>query len=148
MPVPARNPGFQWSSSLVIDVGINRVFNSAGVPRLVGDVVFSQACARASHITLPGGVGLNRRLPAYSISAQISPFSRSHSACGRITEAPAIASREMARVVKPRFQAPRGWSDEAGRAPDPAAKLDSSHPSLTPQKACLLCQGTRERTLL
>jgi methylenetetrahydrofolate dehydrogenase (NADP+)/methenyltetrahydrofolate cyclohydrolase len=86
--------------AIVIDVGINRVFDSAGVPRLVGDVAFSEACSRASHITpVPGGVGpmtvayllantveamvARRGLPlTYSISAEISPFSRDRSVCG------------------------------------------------------------------
>lgn len=42
----------------VIDVGINRVVDDEGNARLVGDVDFEAARARAGHITpVPGGVG-------------------------------------------------------------------------------------------
>lgn len=42
----------------VIDVGINRVAGADGRSRLVGDVAFEQAAARAGAITpVPGGVG-------------------------------------------------------------------------------------------
>jgi methylenetetrahydrofolate dehydrogenase (NADP+)/methenyltetrahydrofolate cyclohydrolase len=42
----------------VIDVGINRVAREGGGTRLVGDVAFEAAAARAAHITpVPGGVG-------------------------------------------------------------------------------------------
>ncbi|MXV44920.1 bifunctional methylenetetrahydrofolate dehydrogenase/methenyltetrahydrofolate cyclohydrolase FolD [Saccharibacter sp. 17.LH.SD] len=42
----------------VIDVGITRVPTSGGKSRLVGDVVFKEACHVAGHITpVPGGVG-------------------------------------------------------------------------------------------
>lgn len=42
----------------VIDVGINRVVDEEGNARLVGDVDFEAARARAGHITpVPGGVG-------------------------------------------------------------------------------------------
>ena len=44
--------------AVVIDVGINRVSDSDGKSRIVGDVVTSEAIGRASHITpVPGGVG-------------------------------------------------------------------------------------------
>lgn len=42
----------------VIDVGINRIVTDDGRTRLVGDVAFDEACARAGAITpVPGGVG-------------------------------------------------------------------------------------------
>lgn len=42
----------------VIDVGINRIETAGGKTRLVGDVAFDEAAARASAITpVPGGVG-------------------------------------------------------------------------------------------
>jgi methylenetetrahydrofolate dehydrogenase (NADP+)/methenyltetrahydrofolate cyclohydrolase len=42
----------------VIDVGINRVDAGAGKTKLVGDVAYAEAAARAAHITpVPGGVG-------------------------------------------------------------------------------------------
>lgn len=44
--------------AIVIDVGINRVVDSTGTSKLVGDVAFAEALKRASHITpVPGGVG-------------------------------------------------------------------------------------------
>lgn len=44
--------------AIVIDVGINRVTDSTGNTKLVGDVAFSEASKRADHITpVPGGVG-------------------------------------------------------------------------------------------
>lgn len=44
--------------AIVIDVGINRVTDSAGAGKLVGDVQFAEASKHASHITpVPGGVG-------------------------------------------------------------------------------------------
>jgi methylenetetrahydrofolate dehydrogenase (NADP+)/methenyltetrahydrofolate cyclohydrolase len=50
----------QWlkPGACVIDVGINRVARPDGGTRLVGDVHFESAAARAGHITpVPGGVG-------------------------------------------------------------------------------------------
>ncbi len=42
----------------VIDVGINRVAAGDGKTKLVGDVAYDEAAARAAHITpVPGGVG-------------------------------------------------------------------------------------------
>ncbi|TGQ89128.1 bifunctional methylenetetrahydrofolate dehydrogenase/methenyltetrahydrofolate cyclohydrolase FolD [Mesorhizobium sp. M8A.F.Ca.ET.208.01.1.1] len=42
----------------VVDVGINRVFNGEGKPRLVGDVAYAEAELVAGNITpVPGGVG-------------------------------------------------------------------------------------------
>jgi methylenetetrahydrofolate dehydrogenase (NADP+)/methenyltetrahydrofolate cyclohydrolase len=42
----------------VIDVGINRVPAGEGKTKLVGDVAYAEAAARAAHITpVPGGVG-------------------------------------------------------------------------------------------
>jgi methylenetetrahydrofolate dehydrogenase (NADP+)/methenyltetrahydrofolate cyclohydrolase len=42
----------------VIDVGINRVENSEGKSKLVGDVAFDEVSAVASYITpVPGGIG-------------------------------------------------------------------------------------------
>ncbi|STR35570.1 methylenetetrahydrofolate dehydrogenase [Klebsiella grimontii] len=52
-------PGFipgEWikEGAIVIDVGINRLENG----KVVGDVVYEDAAARASYITpVPGGVG-------------------------------------------------------------------------------------------
>jgi methylenetetrahydrofolate dehydrogenase (NADP+)/methenyltetrahydrofolate cyclohydrolase len=44
--------------AIVIDVGINRVEAGEGKSKLVGDVAFAEAAARASWITpVPGGVG-------------------------------------------------------------------------------------------
>lgn len=44
--------------AIVIDVGINRVIDSTGTARVVGDVAFAEASKRASYITpVPGGVG-------------------------------------------------------------------------------------------
>ncbi|WGR93420.1 bifunctional methylenetetrahydrofolate dehydrogenase/methenyltetrahydrofolate cyclohydrolase FolD [Bradyrhizobium sp. ISRA443] len=44
--------------AIVIDVGINRVVDSTGAAKIVGDVMFAEASKRASHITpVPGGVG-------------------------------------------------------------------------------------------
>ncbi|WP_080752155.1 bifunctional methylenetetrahydrofolate dehydrogenase/methenyltetrahydrofolate cyclohydrolase FolD [Bradyrhizobium japonicum] len=44
--------------AIVIDVGINRVIDSNGTAKLVGDVAFAEASKRASYITpVPGGVG-------------------------------------------------------------------------------------------
>jgi methylenetetrahydrofolate dehydrogenase (NADP+)/methenyltetrahydrofolate cyclohydrolase len=44
--------------AIVIDVGINRIAGSDGSSRLVGDVAFAEARARAAAITpVPGGVG-------------------------------------------------------------------------------------------
>ncbi|TYO60828.1 bifunctional methylenetetrahydrofolate dehydrogenase/methenyltetrahydrofolate cyclohydrolase FolD [Bradyrhizobium hipponense] len=44
--------------AIVIDVGINRVFDSTGTEKLVGDVAFDEVRRRASYITpVPGGVG-------------------------------------------------------------------------------------------
>ena len=44
--------------AIVIDVGINRVAAEGGKSRLVGDVAFAEAAARAAAITpVPGGVG-------------------------------------------------------------------------------------------
>ena len=44
--------------AIVIDVGINRVLASSGKSRLVGDVAYVAASARAAAITpVPGGVG-------------------------------------------------------------------------------------------
>ena len=44
--------------AIVIDVGINRVDAGGGKSRLVGDVAYAEASARASAITpVPGGVG-------------------------------------------------------------------------------------------
>jgi methylenetetrahydrofolate dehydrogenase (NADP+)/methenyltetrahydrofolate cyclohydrolase len=44
--------------AIVIDVGINRIEAGAGKSRLVGDVAFDEAAARAGWITpVPGGVG-------------------------------------------------------------------------------------------
>ncbi|UPJ79384.1 bifunctional methylenetetrahydrofolate dehydrogenase/methenyltetrahydrofolate cyclohydrolase FolD [Bradyrhizobium sp. 183] len=46
------------SGAIVIDVGINRIFDSTGKATLVGDVAFDEASKRASYITpVPGGVG-------------------------------------------------------------------------------------------
>ncbi|UPK30406.1 bifunctional methylenetetrahydrofolate dehydrogenase/methenyltetrahydrofolate cyclohydrolase FolD [Bradyrhizobium sp. 195] len=43
---------------IVVDVGINRVIDSTGTAKLVGDVAFAEASDRASYITpVPGGVG-------------------------------------------------------------------------------------------
>ena len=42
----------------VIDVGINRVTDESGKPRIVGDVAFAEVCKIAGAITpVPGGVG-------------------------------------------------------------------------------------------
>lgn len=44
--------------AIVIDVGINRIAGDGGRSRIVGDVAFAEAAARASAITpVPGGVG-------------------------------------------------------------------------------------------
>lgn len=44
--------------AIVVDVGINRVADGAGKPRLVGDVAFAEALDVAGAITpVPGGVG-------------------------------------------------------------------------------------------
>lgn len=44
--------------AVVIDVGINRLENSAGKSKLVGDVAFDQVAPIASYITpVPGGIG-------------------------------------------------------------------------------------------
>jgi len=44
--------------AIVIDVGQNRVAVPGGMPRLVGDVAFAEACAVAGAVTpVPGGVG-------------------------------------------------------------------------------------------
>lgn len=44
--------------AIVVDVGINRVVDSTGASKIVGDVAFGEARKRASHITpVPGGVG-------------------------------------------------------------------------------------------
>jgi len=44
--------------AVVIDVGINRVDAGMGKTKLVGDVAYTEAAERASHITpVPGGVG-------------------------------------------------------------------------------------------
>lgn len=44
--------------AIVIDVGINRMIDSTGTAKLVGDVAFAEAVERASSITpVPGGVG-------------------------------------------------------------------------------------------
>lgn len=44
--------------AIVIDVGINRMIDSMGTAKLVGDVAFAEAIERASYITpVPGGVG-------------------------------------------------------------------------------------------
>jgi methylenetetrahydrofolate dehydrogenase (NADP+)/methenyltetrahydrofolate cyclohydrolase len=44
--------------AIVIDVGINRVTDAGGKSRIVGDVAFAEAAARAAAITpVPGGVG-------------------------------------------------------------------------------------------
>jgi methylenetetrahydrofolate dehydrogenase (NADP+) / methenyltetrahydrofolate cyclohydrolase len=44
--------------AIVIDVGINRITDSDGKARLVGDVAFSEAVARAEAVTpVPGGAG-------------------------------------------------------------------------------------------
>lgn len=57
--VAVGKPGFipgEWikEGAIVIDVGINRLENG----KVVGDVVFDEAAARASYITpVPGGVG-------------------------------------------------------------------------------------------
>ena len=57
------NPEFvrgHWlkPGATVIDVGINRVPNAAGKPRIVGDVAFTEASQVAGAITpVPGGVG-------------------------------------------------------------------------------------------
>ncbi|MHB0773020.1 bifunctional methylenetetrahydrofolate dehydrogenase/methenyltetrahydrofolate cyclohydrolase FolD [Bradyrhizobium sp. 1.29L] len=46
------------SGAIVIDVGINRVIDSSGNTKLVGDVAFAEASKRAGYITpVPGGVG-------------------------------------------------------------------------------------------
>lgn len=50
----------EWlrSDAIVIDVGINRVDDGSGKPKLVGDVDFDTAAARVAAITpVPGGVG-------------------------------------------------------------------------------------------
>ena len=42
----------------VIDVGINRVTDDGGRPRIVGDVAFAEVCEVAGAVTpVPGGVG-------------------------------------------------------------------------------------------
>jgi len=44
--------------AIIIDVGQNRVAGAGGMPRLVGDVAFAEACQVAGAITpVPGGVG-------------------------------------------------------------------------------------------
>jgi methylenetetrahydrofolate dehydrogenase (NADP+)/methenyltetrahydrofolate cyclohydrolase len=44
--------------AIVIDVGINRVVDSSGNARLVGDVDFAGVAPIASYITpVPGGIG-------------------------------------------------------------------------------------------
>jgi methylenetetrahydrofolate dehydrogenase (NADP+)/methenyltetrahydrofolate cyclohydrolase len=44
--------------AIVVDVGINRVFDVNGKSRLVGDVAFDQVSTVASYITpVPGGIG-------------------------------------------------------------------------------------------
>jgi methylenetetrahydrofolate dehydrogenase (NADP+)/methenyltetrahydrofolate cyclohydrolase len=44
--------------AIVVDVGQNRAAGADGVPRLVGDVAFAEACEVAGAITpVPGGVG-------------------------------------------------------------------------------------------
>jgi methylenetetrahydrofolate dehydrogenase (NADP+)/methenyltetrahydrofolate cyclohydrolase len=44
--------------AIVIDVGQNRIAGAHGLPRLVGDVAFAEACEVAGAITpVPGGVG-------------------------------------------------------------------------------------------
>ncbi len=49
---------FVQEGAVVIDVGIHRLAQKDGKSRLVGDVDFDAACARASYITpVPGGVG-------------------------------------------------------------------------------------------
>lgn len=46
------------TGAIVIDVGINRVVDSTGAAKLVGDVAFAEASKRAGYITpVPGGVG-------------------------------------------------------------------------------------------
>ena len=57
--VAVGKPGFipgEWikEGAIVVDVGINRLENG----KVVGDVVYEDAAARASYITpVPGGVG-------------------------------------------------------------------------------------------
>lgn len=61
--------------AIVIDVGINRAFDSAGTAKLVGDVAFADASKRASYITpVPGGVGpmTVAYLLANTVSAAVS----------------------------------------------------------------------------
>lgn len=61
--------------AIVIDVGINRVVDSTGTAKLVGDVVFAEASKRASYITpVPGGVGpmTVAYLLANTVSAAVS----------------------------------------------------------------------------
>jgi methylenetetrahydrofolate dehydrogenase (NADP+)/methenyltetrahydrofolate cyclohydrolase len=56
---PQMIPG-EWirAGSIVIDVGINRIFDENGRAQLVGDVDFAGASRRAAAITpVPGGVG-------------------------------------------------------------------------------------------
>jgi methylenetetrahydrofolate dehydrogenase (NADP+)/methenyltetrahydrofolate cyclohydrolase len=44
--------------AIVIDVGINRITDSDGKARRVGDVAFNEAVARAEAVTpVPGGAG-------------------------------------------------------------------------------------------
>ena len=44
--------------AVVIDVGINRVENSQGKSKLVGDIAFDEVATIASYITpVPGGIG-------------------------------------------------------------------------------------------
>lgn len=50
----------EWikSGAIIIDVGINRIPGAGGKGRIVGDVAFAEATARAAAITpVPGGVG-------------------------------------------------------------------------------------------
>jgi len=55
-----QHVGGDWirPGAVVVDVGINRIDDGQGSPRLVGDVAFDEAAARAALITpVPGGVG-------------------------------------------------------------------------------------------
>ncbi|ESY64052.1 MULTISPECIES: bifunctional methylenetetrahydrofolate dehydrogenase/methenyltetrahydrofolate cyclohydrolase FolD [Mesorhizobium] len=62
--------------AVVIDVGINRVFDADGKSRIVGDVAFAEAGHAAAITPVPGGVG--PMTIACLLSNTLTAFSRQH----------------------------------------------------------------------
>ncbi|MBB4398508.1 bifunctional methylenetetrahydrofolate dehydrogenase/methenyltetrahydrofolate cyclohydrolase FolD [Bradyrhizobium sp. ERR14] len=88
--------------AIVIDVGINRVIDSNGTAKLVGDVAFAEVSKRASYITpVPGGVGpmTVAYLLANTLNAAVSRRGLSSAVCPDVGQTRHLTEDTVDRVT-------------------------------------------------